>query len=86
MVLKDFEQKGFVELSPMSEDKRNKVICFTATGKEYADTIISKLRKVELFVIEKMGIERMKQLNDSTALFVELFRKAGGKQDNETNA
>lgn len=86
MVLKDFEQKGLVELSPMSEDKRNKVIHFTTMGKEYADAIISKLHKVELFVIEKMGIERMKQLNDSTALFVELFRSAGGKQDNETNA
>ena len=32
-----------------------------------------------LFVIEKIGIERMKHLNDTNALFVELFKRAGGK-------
>lgn len=84
MVLKGFEQKGLVEMFPMQEDKRNKLIRFTPAGNRYADSIISQLRKAELFVIEEMGIERMKQLNDNTALFVELFRKAGGKNDNET--
>ncbi len=84
MVLKGFEQKGLVEMFPMQEDKRNKLIRFTPAGSRYADSIILQLRKAELFVIEEMGIESMKQLNDNTALFVELFRKAGGKNDNET--
>ncbi|WP_409068371.1 MarR family winged helix-turn-helix transcriptional regulator [Clostridium sp. FAM 1755] len=83
MVLKDFESKGYVELLPMQEDKRNKLIRFTAAGKEYADAIISKLRKVELFVVGEIGIERMQQLNESMALFVELFNKAGGKDEPE---
>lgn len=78
MVLKDFESKGFVELSPMPEDKRNKVIQLTKAGKDYADAMISELRKVELAVVEEIGVERMKQLNESMALFVELFSKAGG--------
>ncbi|MCX4268986.1 MAG: MarR family winged helix-turn-helix transcriptional regulator [Lachnospiraceae bacterium] len=85
MVLKDFERRGFTELFPMPEDKRNKIIRFTKTGKEYADTIISELRKVELFAVEKIGIERMQQLNENMALFVDLFSKAGGKKDHETN-
>ncbi|GFI61578.1 HTH-type transcriptional regulator Hpr [Clostridiales bacterium] len=85
MVLKDFEKNGLVELLPMSKDKRNKAIRFTNTGKEYAGIIISKLRKVELFVIEEIGIERMTQLNNNMALFIELFRKAGGDKNNETN-
>ncbi len=85
MVLKDFERRGFTELFPMPEDKRNKIIRFTKTGKEYADTIISELRKVELFTVEKIGIERMQQLNENMALFVDLFSKAGGKKDHETN-
>ena len=83
MILKEFERKGLVELLPMQEDKRNKLIRFTPAGNEYADAIISKLRKVELYVIEEMGIERMKQVNDNVALFVELFRKAGGNCSNE---
>ena len=79
MILKDFEKRGLIELITMQKDKRNKLIQFTTEGKEYGDSIISELRKVELFVIEKIGIERMKQLNDTNALFVELFKRAGGK-------
>ncbi|MCI8496855.1 MAG: winged helix-turn-helix transcriptional regulator [Clostridiales bacterium] len=86
MVFKDFERKGFVELFPMTRDKRNKIIRFTKTGKEYADTIISELRKVELFVVEEMGVERMKQLNENMALFAKLFSKAGGKKGRETDS
>ena len=85
MILKDLEKRGFVELLPIQEDKRNKRIQFTAKGNEYADTIISSLRKVELFVIEEMGTERIKQLNDNMALFVELFSKAGGNKNHETD-
>lgn len=81
MVFKDFERKGFVELFPMPEDKRIKVIRFTKTGKEYADAIVAKLRKVELSVIEEIGVERMQQLNENMDLFVKLFNKAGGKND-----
>lgn len=81
VVLKDMERRELVEMFPMQEDRRNKLIRFTESGKEYADTIISKLRKVELFVVEGMKIERMKELNEDTALFVKLFSKAGGRNE-----
>ncbi|MEY8426400.1 MarR family winged helix-turn-helix transcriptional regulator [Lachnospiraceae bacterium 46-15] len=87
MVFKDFERKGLVELYPLPEDKRNKVIRFTKAGKEYADTIVARLRKVELSAIEEIGVERMQQLNENMALFTKLFNKsAGGKKGNETNS
>lgn len=87
MVYKDFERKGFVELFPLPADKRNKVIRFTKAGKEYADAIIAKLRKVELSVIEEIGVERMQQLIENMALFTKLFNKsAGGNKENETNS
>lgn len=82
MILKEFERKGLVELLPMQEDKRNKLIRLTPAGDEYADDIISRLRKAELYVIEEMGIERIKLLNDNMSLFVELFSKAGGNDSN----
>ncbi len=81
VVLKDMERRELVEMFPMQEDRRNKLIRFTESGKEYADTIISKLRKVELFVVEGMKIERMKERNEDTALFVKLFSKAGGRNE-----
>lgn len=83
MILKEFERKGLVELFPMQEDKRNKLIRFTPAGNDYAEGILSRLRKVELSVIEEMGMERMQQLNDDTAFFVELLKKAGGREEHE---
>ena len=53
MILKDLQNKKYVELIPVQEDKRNKQIQFTAAGKEYADSILPELRKIELAVIEK---------------------------------
>ncbi len=85
MVFKDFERRGLVWLSPMPEDKRNKAIRFTKAGNEYADSIISELRKAELSAVEKIGIERMKQLNESMALFVGFFSKAGDRENHGTN-
>ncbi len=73
MIFKDLERRGFVDLLPMSEDKRNKVIRLTETGKEYADTIVSKLREKEVFIAKEIGIERMQQLNEIMALYVELL-------------
>ena len=64
----------------------NKRIQFTAAGREYADTILSELRKVELFVIQKMGIERMHRFSEDGALFIKLFQEAGGKNIHDTNA
>lgn len=85
MVLKDFENRKFVELLPMQGDRRNKRIKFTAAGREYADTILNELRKVELSVIEKMGIERMHRLSEDGALFIKLFYQAGGENNHDTN-
>ena len=58
---------------------------YTKEGKEYADTIVNALRKVELSVIEEIGMDRMQQLNDSMSLFAKLFYKAGGINGNEAN-
>ena len=78
MILKDLQNKKYVELIPVQEDKRNKQIQFTVTGKEYADTILSELRKAELTVVEKMGMERIHRLNEESELFIKLFRETGG--------
>lgn len=84
MALKEFERHGFVELLPLPEDKRNKIIRFTSAGKQYAENIIAELRQAELAAIAVLGTERMRQLNDNMALFIELFAQAGGKIRHES--
>lgn len=78
-ILKDFEKQEFVEFVPMAEDRRNKYIQLTETGKQYVNTIISELRKIELSVVKQMGFECMESLNDSYERFIVLFRKEVNK-------
>ncbi len=80
-ILKDFEKKGYIELVPLPADKRNKVIRLTPAGRAFCDRMIAALHEKELLVMKKMGLSRMAELNDSLALFIELFRK-GDLQEN----
>lgn len=74
-ILKDFQKKGYVEMVSMPEDKRNKLIFLTETGKLFADDIIKKIHEKEIYVIEKMGLHNIKNMNDNTELFIKLFRE-----------
>lgn len=74
-ILKDFLNKGYVEMVSSETDKRNKIVCLTEAGKKYADDIIGKLQKKEIYVIEKMGLDSIKSMNDNTELFIKLFRE-----------
>ena len=78
-VLKDLEKNGYCTLTPIRTDKRNKMICLTETGKEFVHSTISELRQLELYVIEEMGEERMRNMTEGLATFVELFKKGKDK-------
>lgn len=80
-ILKDFSVRGYIELIPMQEDKRNKLIRLTAKGKEFDDFVITRLQQMELQVMRKMGISRMKELNDNMELFIEIFVGEGKPGD-----
>lgn len=82
-ILKDFQKKGYVEMFSMPEDKRNKLIRLTETGEKFTNEIIEKLQKKEFYVIEKMGLDNIKNMNDNTELFINLFRQ-GGVEENES--
>ena len=80
-ILKDFEKRGYVKLISMPTDKRNKQIQLTPTGKQFSADIITKLQKIELYVIEKMGLAQITNMNDELDHFVRLFREEGLKKD-----
>lgn len=81
-ILKDFERRGFVILTPSPSDKRNKIIRFTKTGKQYAEKVIPQLRDLELFVMTAMGAEQIERMNSDFEVFIKLFRE-GAKNANE---
>lgn len=82
-ILKDFQKKGYVALLSDREDKRNKPVRLTESGEQYAKEIMDRLRERELYVIQKMGLENMKSLNDLTELLIRLFRE-GDLRENES--
>ena len=81
-ILKDFQKKGYVEMILQPEDKRNKLIRLTDSGKLFAGKIIGRLRKRELYVMEKMGLENIRSMNDNLERYNHLFRE-GEKIENE---
>ena len=80
MVLKDFEKKGFVTLEPMQDNRRNKQIISTATGKAYAAHIISELHELELSVLCDFGEDRLLRMTDDLELFTNLFLAENKKE------
>ena len=72
-ILKDYMQRGFIETVSMEEDKRNKILKLTESGKAYADEIIGKLREKELYVMQKLGIKNIVEMNDIMEKFIGLF-------------
>ncbi|MDO4285536.1 MAG: MarR family transcriptional regulator [Eubacteriales bacterium] len=75
--LKEFEEKGYLELTPAASDKRNKQILLTDSGREFAGRIMTKLHARELYVMEQMGLDKMTEMNDALARFRDLFREGG---------
>lgn len=61
-IVKNFYESGYVSFEEASEDRRNKYVLFTETGKEYADRIMIPLGKKEdkaILVLTEDERERM---------------------------
>lgn len=74
-ILKDFERRGLIEFSPSPSDKRNKIIHPTKAGEEYADRIITGIRRLEYHVLKSMGIQQVERMNNDFERFIELFQE-----------
>lgn len=80
-ILKDFIDKGFVEIFAIPEDKRNKAIRLTPKGKLFADKIMEELRKKELYTMKKIGIDQITDMNNTLKQFIQLFKEEGAIDD-----
>lgn len=74
-ILRNFEKLGYVQLSALQADKRNKEIVLTQTGRTYAEKTIGKLYQSEMHVINTMGEKKIAQLNSLMAQFSNCFKE-----------
>lgn len=74
-ILLDFEKQGYVAVSANTENKRERLLSFTETGKDFAASILGPLHEMEERTMERMGEEQRQQLIDSNTAYYELLRK-----------
>lgn len=74
-IIRDLKNKDYVILQPSKEDKREKLVILTETGKLYSHKIIEPLLEAEDHVYKKIGYERITQTMETMDLFNLLFEK-----------
>ena len=73
-ILLDFEKKGYIEVTANEENKRERLIEFTESGKIYASSVLEKLYQMEENAMYKIGEEKRKQLIESNTKYYELLK------------
>ena len=78
-VVSALQKKGYLLLEPGEEDKREKRIVLTESGREYAHRMIAPLQKAEDKIYRTVGNERLSAICETLDLFNLLFeRELGG--------
>lgn len=74
-ILLDFEKKGYLTITANADNKRERLIAFTESGKLYASSILKQLHEMEEHAMEKLGAEQRAQLIDCNTKYYELLKE-----------
>ncbi|MCC0673930.1 winged helix DNA-binding protein [Clostridioides sp. ES-S-0145-01] len=74
-ILMEFEKKGYINISSNSENKRERLVSFTKSGKQFTDSILEPLHSMEEKAIEKLGDEKWNQLIACNTAYYELLKE-----------
>ena len=61
-IIKAFYDKGYIELKEMPEDRRNKNVTLTSSGRKYADDILLPLSEIEKKALSVISDNEKEQL------------------------
>lgn len=74
-ILLDFERKGYLTITANADNKRERLIAFTESGKLYASSILEQLHEMEEHAMEKLGAEQRAQLIDCNTKYYQLLKE-----------
>lgn len=74
-ILVDFEVKGYITIGTNIENKRERLVSFTETGKTFALSVLSNLHQMEERAMEKLGEEKRKQLVMTNSEYYQLLKE-----------
>lgn len=73
-VIKKFWKSGYIDFEESKIDRRNKIVRFTATGREYVERIIPPAAKAENEAMAELSDEQQATLVQLTDFFSEQMR------------
>ncbi len=79
-VIRSLKEKGYIELVPGPQDRREKRIILTEKGAAYSNELITPLQELEHRVYQIMGSDRVQQMIDDITLFNHVLEKEMEKE------
>lgn len=74
-IIKKFWKQGYLSLTESETDRRNKIVRFTETGKEYAKNIIPPAANAEIDAMAELAGEDIMELVRVTTIFSNYMKK-----------
>jgi DNA-binding MarR family transcriptional regulator len=84
LIIKSFLKDGFIKMTELESDRRNKIIRLTKKGKDYVQKYIFRIKDAENRAMEKLGEKDRKQLLESTKRYAAYFKEYMTRHINET--
>ncbi len=78
-IIKKFLKKGYVSLTEFETDRRNKIVRFTESGKDYAGKIIPPAANAEISAMAELLPEDITELVRLTTLFSHCMKEKFSK-------
>lgn len=75
-LLVDLEKKGYITITVKKDNKREKLIAFTDSGRNYASSILDRLLVMEENAMLQLGAEKRKQLIETNTKYYEILKEA----------
>jgi len=73
MIIRSFQEKGWVDLVTLPEDRRNKAVVLTDEGRSFATDVIEPFRRCVRDSFERIGREDRERIARSLTEFNESF-------------
>lgn len=80
-IIKAFYDKGYIELKEMPEDRRNKNVTLTSSGRKYADDILLPLSEIEKKALSVISDNEKEQLVSLLSRCYEGYKSAAAEKN-----
>lgn len=74
MIIKSFWEQGYVILTELPTDRRNKLVQLSKKGQDYADKIVGTLSTINMKAMDTLTFEQREYLLELLGIYLKSFR------------